>query len=416
MPFNPDNKCGCRKPQCRLCSPAYFYPFCNPYYLQHYSNFGLPKRIYDPANSFCGCKCGKKCDGRCSSVCDPYLPDKSRHYKKKIVTWRVKYLVSNKENQAAHVDLHLINPWGIVVADNELWVANNGTDSLTSYDFHGNRMRAPVRVRDFAHNSAFPTGLAVNCTGGFPVSNGQVTHSAFLIIAMETGNVQVYNPLVNQTMSFVRINQTLGGDVVAYKGIALACNFIYAADFYNGKIDVFDSNYNLQTAFPFVDGDTSDPIPPDYGPNNIAHIGCYLYVAYARRAPDVPVHDFDGPGHGFISVFNLDGTFVRRFHSRGVLNSPWAMIPAPCECGFPKDGILVGNNGDGTINIFDCTGDFVGKILSPAGVPVVIEGLWGLTTYYKCNNEIFFASSPQGNESTDGLIGSLVVDQVLNIS
>lgn len=424
-----NNTCGCKKPQCKLCSPSFFNPFSNPYFLQYYSSFNRAKSglgnclnnrrdnyrdsCENPIRSIC--ECGKRCGGKCKSACDPYLPDRPRHNKNKIVTWRVKYLVSNKLNGAAHFDEHLINPWGIVVANNEIWVANNTDDSLTSYDLHGNRLHAPVRVRDFAHNSAFPTGLVVNCDGGFATSSGRDTRSAFLITATETGTVHVYSPLVDQVRSFLVINQTLGGDVVVYKGIAIAGNYIYCADFFNNKIDVFDGNYDLQTAFPFIDGDTSNPIPPDYGPNNIAHIGCYMYVAYTKHVPDIPVHDFDGPGHGYISVFNLDGTFVRRFHSKGVLNSPWAMIPAPCECGFPKDGILIGNNGDGVINIFDCTGEFVGRILGPAGIPVIIEGLWGLATYYKCNNEIFFASAPGGNEDNEGLVGSLVVDQVLNV-
>lgn len=406
------NVCGCKKPTCKSCFYNYFYPFYNPYLMQYYSNFIQPK--------ICDNNCddrlpGYKHEKKCNTSCDPYIPDKPRHCAKKIVTWRIKYLVSNKPNLAAHVDEVLVNPWGIVVANNELWVANNSTDSFTSYDLHGNKLRAPVRVRDYAHNSAFPTGLAVNCTGSFATSNGTDTRVAFLITATEMGTIHVYNPLVNQTTSYLVINQTLGGDVVVYKGITIAGNYIYAADFFNRKIDVFDGNYNLQTAFPFVDGDTSNPIPPDYGPNNIAHIGCYMYVAYAKHVPDVPVHDFDGPGHGYISVFNLDGTFVRRFHSRGVLNSPWAMIPAPCECGFPKDGILVGNNGDGTINIFDCTGEYMGKLLNAAGIPISIGGLWGLATYYKCNNEIFFASAPGGDENNEGLVGSLVVDQVLEV-
>jgi uncharacterized protein (TIGR03118 family) len=136
-----------------------------------------------------------------------------------------------------------------------------------------------------------------------------------------------------------------------------------------------------------------------------------MYVLWARKDPNVTIHDLDGPGHGFISVFNLDGSFVRRFTSRGVLNSPWAMIPAPCECGFPPGSFLVGNNGDGRINVFDCNGRYVGPMLNMAGIPIKIEGLWGLAPHYTDFSEIFFASAP--DENTDGLVGSIVRDQVI---
>ena len=401
------NTCCCRKPQCRLCSPFFFYPYSNPYFSQYYSGQNMCG-----INDLCN-KCEGKC--KCKRACDPYLPERPKHFKQKIVTWRVKYLVSNMYNHAAHYDENLVNPWGIVVANNEIWVTNSSSNLMTSYDLHGNKLYAPVQVRDNGQNSAFPTGLTVNCTGGFSVSNGRISHAAFLVNTMRVGTVHVYSRKINETKSYLVINQDLGGEVVIYKGCVIAGCFLYCADFYNRKIDVFDENYNLQSAFPFVDNDITDPIPLDYGPNNIAHIGCYLYVSYAKQVPDIPFESMMGSGNGYISVFNLDGTFVRRFHSKGVLNDPWAMIPAPCECGLPKDGVIVGNHGDGTINIFNCAGEFCGKMLGPAGIPICIEGLWGLATYYKCNNEIFFCSSPDFENNNEGLLGSIIVDQVLHV-
>lgn len=136
-----------------------------------------------------------------------------------------------------------------------------------------------------------------------------------------------------------------------------------------------------------------------------------MYVLYARKDPNVTVNDLDGPGHGFISVFNLDGSWVKRFTSRGVLNSPWAMIPAPAECGFPPGSFLVGNNGDGRINVFDCAGRYVGPMLSQKGLPLHIEGLWGLAPRYIDFTEIFFSAAT--DEQIDGLVGSITKDQVI---
>ena len=365
--------------------------------------------------------CSKICKDPCpmKSFCDPGLANGCNNKpiidmnapRRAVTTWKINYLVSNRANYAAHTDVLLVNPWGIVVYNNQLWVVCGTTDRVTNYDLFGNTLLGAITVRDAAHNSSFPTGIAINCGGGFSVSSGNITKSATFLTATEHGTVHAFNPTVDPQNSYIVLNQQLTGEVAVYKGLAIANGVLYLADFFQGHIDVFDSSYNRILGFHFIDGDTSDPIPLDYGPNNIVHIGCYLYVLWARKDPNVPVHDLDGPGHGFISVFNLDGSFVRRFTSHGVLNSPWAMIPAPCECGFPPGSFLVGNNGDGRINVFDCNGRYVGPLLNQAGLPVVIEGLWGLAPHYTDFSEIFFASAP--DENTDGLVGSIVKDQVI---
>lgn len=356
-----------------------------------------------PLKSFCDPGLANACAAR--PLIEPFGPRRA------VTTWKVNYLISNRTNQAAHADPDLVNPWGIVVYNNQLWIVNDATDVMTNYDLFGNKILGSISVRDSAHNSAFPTGIAINCGGGFSISNGSTTKSGIFITCTEDGTVHVYNPNVDPLNSYIVINQQLTGQVAVYRGLAVANNILYLADFFDGTIDVFDSAYNRLTGFHFVDGDTSDPIPLDYGPTNIVHIGCYLYILYARKDPNVPIQDLDGPGHGFISVFGLDGSFIRRFTSRGVLNSPWAMIPAPCECGLPPGSFLVSNNGDGRINIFDCNGRYVGPLLNQSGLPLVIEGLWGLAPHYTDFSEIFFTSAP--DEEMDGLVGSIVRDQVI---
>lgn len=330
-----------------------------------------------------------------------------------VTLWKINSLVSNHINWAAHVDLDLINPWGIVIYNNQLFVACGSTDNITNYDLFGNKILATVSVRNSAHNSSFPTGIAINCGGGFTTSNGTISKSGLLLTATEHGTVHSYNPSIDAATLYspIVLNQQLTGEVSVFRGLAIANNILYLANFFQGVIDVFDSNYNRLLGFHFIDGDSVDPIPLDYGPTNIVHIGCFMYVLYARKDNNVTVQDLDGPGHGFISVFNLDGSWVKRFTSRGVLNSPWAMIPAPCECGFPPGSFLVGNNGDGRINVFDCAGRYVGPMLSQTGLPLYIEGLWGLAPLYTDFSEIFFASAP--DENVDGLIGSITKETVI---
>jgi len=331
--------------------------------------------------------------------------------KRSVTTWKVNYLVSNQNALAAHIDADLVDPWGIVVYNNQLWVVGNGSDSIFNYDLFGNRLLAPVSVRDADHNSAHPSGIAVNCGGGFPVSNGTSSRSGVLIVATEHGTIHSYNPTIDTGNSYIVVNQQLTGDITAYDGLALANNTLYLANFFRRTIDVFDSNYMRLYGYHFVDDDSSDPIPLDYAPANIVHLGNYLYIMWARQDPNVILQNLDGPGNGYISVFNLDGSFVRRFASRGVLNTPWAMIPAPCECGIPPNSFLVGNNGDGRVNIFDYNGRYIGPLLNQSGLPVMLEGLWGLAPHYTDFNEIFFTSS--ANENIDAIVGSLIKDQVI---
>lgn len=328
-----------------------------------------------------------------------------------VTTWRINYLVSNRTNQAAHLDPLLINPWGIAIYNNQLWVVNGSTDCMTNYDLFGNSLLGAISLRDTDHNSSFPTGLAINCAGGFPVTNGTISKSGIFLTASEHGTVHVYNPNVDQQNSFLVINRQLSAEVSVYRGIAIANNTLYLANFNNRRIDVFDSNYQQILNFPFIDADTCEPIPLDFGPTNIVHIGEFLYVIWAKMNPILPINDVSGPGLGYVSVFRFDGTFVCRFTSRGVLNAPWAMIPAPCECGFPPGSFLIGNNGDGRINVFDFEGKYVGPMLNMSGLPIVLDGLWGLAPHYTEFSEIFFTAAP--DENVDGLVGSIVKDQVI---
>ena len=378
---------------------------------------GIPpcEPICNPPNP---CPLRSFCDAGLANTCNPLPLVNPCAPRRAVTTWRVNYLVSNRNNHAAHIDLALINPWGIVIFNNQLWVANNMTDTITNYDLFGNNILRPTSIRNAVHNSSYPTGIVVNCGGGFSTTNGLVTRTSQFLITSEHGTVHAHHPQLQDslsnctvTKSNVVLNQQLTGEVSVYKGLALANNTLYLADFFQSHIDVFDSSYNRLLGFHFIDGDTCDPIPLDYGPNNIVNIGCHLYVLWARKEPHVSIHDFKGPGQGYISVFNLNGSFVRRFTSRGVLNAPWGMIPAPCECGFAPGSFLVSNTGDGRINVFDCNGRYAGPMLNQAGLPIFIDGVRGLAPHYTDFSEIFFTAS--ANEDTEGLVGSIIKDQVI---
>jgi len=181
---------------------------------------------------------------------------------------------------------------------------------------------------------------------------------------------------------------------------------------FNKKIDVFDANFNQVTVFPFIDTDITHPIPGNFAPTHITRIGCHLYVAYGKPNPMIPMDFLDGPGNGYISIFNFDGTFVKRFTSEGHLNTPFgiAVIPDECMWDLPKNGFLVSNTGDGRINAFDCHGHFHGSLKNPGGIPLSFNNLKSLYLHnIKCipphRSEIFFVAGI--NEQFDGLLGSI---------
>src|SRR5205085_7689150 len=105
-----------------------------------------------------------------------------------------------------------------------------------------------------------------------------------------------------------------------YKGLAIATvgatNYIYATDFHNGRIDVFDENYAPVT----MAGGFSDPsIPAGFAPFGIQNINGQLYVTYAMQ--DADKHDdVAGPGHGYVDVFTPSGQLVRQLIATGALN------------------------------------------------------------------------------------------------
>ena len=70
--------------------------------------------------------------------------------------------------------------------------------------------------------------------------------------------------------------------------------------------------------------------------------------------------------------------------------------------------ILIGNFGDGRINVFDSDGRFVDQLKDAHGKPLVIDGLWTLTLGGGAKSSpdtLYFTAGPNGE--TDGLFGTI---------
>ena len=197
-----------------------------------------------------------------------------------------------------------------------------------------------------------------------------------------------------------------------YKGLAIATKdnhqYLYAADFHNARVDVFDSSFDLQHwAGAFVD----PGIPNGYAPFGIQTIGDTIFVTYAKQDADAE-DEIAGEGFGFVSAFGTDGSFQGRVASRGELNAPWGLAWAPAGFGKFSGDLLVGNFGDGRIHAFAWTSDgweARGVVKGTNQRPVTIDGLWGIGFGNGAasgpRNVLYFAAGPDDEEH--GLFGSI---------
>lgn len=298
---------------------------------------------------------------------------------------------------AARIDPFLVNAWGLAVSPTgAFWIVTNGNNTHTAiyrtsviYDKDGNPLRNPVLLP--ATEGSHPTGVVFNNTSSFG--------GAHFVFAIDDGTLvswQSGDTGVDHTARFY--------DKAVYKGIAIARDsgksYIYATNFRDGTIDVFDTAFKYIPYKQFPDPN----IPAGFAPFNIRNIDGLLYVTYAKqKLPDKRV-DEPGPGNGYVNVFRPDGSLVRRFASQGTLNSPWG-ITKGCSGFGDDDVILIGNFGDGHINAYSESGTFLGQ-LRKDNAPLMIDGLLALESHVTgAGNKIFFTADP--NNRRHGLFGYL---------
>jgi uncharacterized protein (TIGR03118 family) len=308
-------------------------------------------------------------------------------------------LVSNIPGLARVTDPNLKNPWGVsFAATSPFWVSDAAANVSTLYDGIGNITNLVVSIP-----ADEPTGQVNNPTTGFTLTPN---NPARFIFATTSGAIAGWNPAVSATNAVLKVLPSANN---IYTGLALANNatgtFLYAANFKTGHIDVFDSNFVPAS----LGGNFTDPtLPSGFAPFNIEVVGGNLYVEYAKVGPTGD--DEAGPGNGFVAVFDTNGNFIRRLISNGPLNSPWGITLAPAGFGEFANDLLVGNFGDGRINVFDpITGLFLDTLRDSLGNPIVNEGLWALKVRTGGTNvntsAVYFTAGL--NDEHDGLFGAI---------
>jgi uncharacterized protein (TIGR03118 family) len=328
-----------------------------------------------------------------NSISDPALPN---------FTYSQVNLVADITGfGAAMIDPNLVNSWGMASPPNgPIWISDNGAGVSTLYNrTTGATLRPPVTIpAAITGQSGAPTGIIFNSTADFGGNKFIFAGEDGIIAAWNGGNAAV------KVADRSQFNAVYKGMTMANDGTG---NFLYVTNFKGGKIDVFDKNFNYVTTKPFID----PTIPAGFAPFNIQLIGQFLYVTYAKQKGPDNKNDLAAPNNGYVDIFTPMGIFKKRFASQGELDSPWGIATAPAGFAAALPTILIGNFGNGHINVFDSAGDFLG-LLKSNGQLVVIDGLWALDFLNgnipntgSPSDWLYFTSGPDGE--SHGLFGYL---------
>lgn len=379
-------------------------------------------------------------------------------------------LVANNAsyNPTFGVDENLLNPWGIALrpagSGGHFWISNTGAGNTTTYIGDANgvplfqdglkvvpieaSLKAPdglAQVTGQVYNAAsdiigqptefFVSGPAVNYATDPATPVGNISGSAkFVFVTME-GTINAWRSGTNPGMVEAAIIKdystvtpaSLGlRNTPGYTGVAIttdaftldsngnkvADNRIYAADFANNRVQVFNNQWDDISNT--VNFERPADLSEAYFPFNIQYLNDRLYVAYAENSYEIdePTEEIPGPSFGRIVSYDRDGNILQDYTNHDLLNAPWGLAIAPEGFGAFSNALLVGNFGDGTIAAYDrVTGESLGYLKDPDGNVISIDGLWGLAfgngVLLGDAKSLYFTAGP--DEERDGVFGKLTV-------
>jgi uncharacterized protein (TIGR03118 family) len=250
----------------------------------------------------------------------------------------------------------------------------------TTYDL-GAGLTSVVSVE----GHAFPMRGAVDCG------------TAKLIFSTEGGRLIAVNPELGSRDGVVVVDRSdVGAD---YKGVAVLETdkgpLLLAADFFNDRLDVFDTTYQLVDLGPnaFVGFGFPDPT---LGMTNVAVLDGDVYITYATK--DATGHQpADIPGGGLVARFTPGGEVVGQMGCT-CLSRPFGLAIAPPGYVARGKRLLVANKGYGGIVGLDPElqdGSFLDFVLRPDRQALEIEGLTGIS--FDARNDrrtLFFTATP----------------------
>ncbi|HXT59937.1 MAG TPA: TIGR03118 family protein [Pirellulales bacterium] len=320
-------------------------------------------------------------------------------------------LVADQSGAALVRDPNLVAPWGVAVSPSggDFWVADHGSGVVTNYG-------GDVSGTPFSRNSLVvavpdgnPTGQAANGGSGFSISSGLASGPATFLMAGADGRISGWNQAVPLPVPSTQAQSALDSANSVYTGLTLADDgpqtLLYAANFHQGTVDVFDSTFAPET----LPGGFVDPnLPAGFAPYNIANLGGQLYVTFAKQ--DAARQKAVAGAGGVVDVFDADGEFVKTLISGSVLDAPWGIARAPANFGDFSGALLVGNSGDGQIHAFNATnGNLLGALASPGGGAITIDGLrsigFGNGLSAGDANALYFTAGP--DDGQHGVFGAI---------
>src|SRR5882757_8841623 len=266
-------------------------------------------------------------------------------------------LQANTSGVAEGTDPNLINAWGLArTSGSAWWVSDNKTGVSTLYNGPGTKQSLTVFIPPAVKNEKTPIGsptglISNNSKTDFLLAPGA---PALFIFATLDGTIAGWNPnvaLANgatppSTHAVTVVRKTDGS---IYRGLTSGFingqRFLYAANFGTGKIDVFDNAFHavdlskMQANSTDGDGASDDWAPftdnklrADFVPFNVQAIGEDIVVTYALHE-DGQKAETDGPGNGYVDLYNTSGQLLRRFDHGDFLNTPWGVTLAPLDFG-----------------------------------------------------------------------------------
>jgi len=314
-------------------------------------------------------------------------------------------LVGDSQGSAPLADAKLVNGWGLSAGPaTPWWVSNNGTSSSTLYNGSGAKQALTVTV------PGGPTGTVFNgAATDFVVSQNGKSGAARFLFSTLGGTVLGWSPGVNPTTAIPGVDRSSAG--AEYTGLATAGDRLFAADFHNARVDVFDASFNpVSAAF-------ADPkLPKGYAPFGIQAVAGSIFVTYAKQDAAKKI-DVPGNGFGYVDQYTPDGKLVARVASGGRKNAPpnapWGLAMAPSSFGVFSGDLLIGNFGNGRISAYQDRGGgkwvFKGQLRRGDQTIVTIDGLWAIAFGNGAaggpTTSLYFAAGPGGE--AHGLFGSI---------
>jgi uncharacterized protein (TIGR03118 family) len=299
-----------------------------------------------------------------------------------IPVWAVDFNQTNlvtddqSANPAQITDPTLKNAWGMSFGPTTpFWVSANGGGVSNLYSVNPST-QATTKA---GFNVSIPPAGAGNPTGQVFNGNASSFNGNRFLFVSEDGTISGWRPALGTSGTVPA--DTIAGPSSAnvYKGAAIGNvtgnDYLYAANFKTGTVDV----YKGTSGAPDLTGKFTDPnLPSGYAPFNVQNLKDQLYVAYAER-DNATNDEIKGAGKGFVDKFDLNGNFIERVASNGDLNAPWGLAIAPASFGPQAGDLLVGNFGDGHINVYDPgTHAFLGQLHGANNQPLAIDGLWAI--------------------------------------